>query len=62
MAAKSSGMSTSDVDLASINSVYEQLGLASASQRARFTNWQEPQRPPLPMTVVISSTSQPFDD
>lgn len=60
MASASTRVGTVDADLAAINAVYEELGIASASQRARFDAWQTPQRPPLPMTVVISSTSQPF--
>lgn len=40
--------------------LYEQMGLATAAGRARFRSFQSEQKSPVAMTIVVSSTSQPF--
>lgn len=47
-------------ELDEINSLYAQMGLASASDRARFTAFGQPERPALLFQVVTTTTSQPF--
>ena len=50
------GVKLTDQD---IKTVYEQLGLTTASDRARF-NAFVPQTPKVAFDVVISTTSEPF--
>lgn len=56
-----SGTSRVGVDLTDqdVKTVYEQLGLTKASDRARF-NAFIPEPPKVAFDVVISTTSQPF--
>lgn len=46
-------------DLAEIKSVYQQLGLTSASDRAYFASMDPRPAPSVQMTVYIGSTSLP---
>ena len=62
MAALTTGVGVVDTDMASINELYEKMGLAGASDRARFAPFFEQPRPALPMTITISSTSLPHGD
>lgn len=57
MGPTSVGVSLTDTE---ISSVYEQLGLTTASDRARFNTFVEKPKAVVAMDVVISTTSQPF--